>query len=373
MEVPVLCEALERSATECLVFVLRVVDFERIAWREGRERALARERAAAAMFADACLCTLRAAESTFAHEAGADLFLAATPAPAHELPRTARAVLAELTRRLADSTGLNVEGGWTVYVPCGDPARALAETIAAALARGRRERERFAFFAALGHEMRTPLMSIDGYLQTVLESDRDAATNRHFTEVALREAVRLRRLVESMYALSLTDLDTGLTRNVSCDVQHAVERAADAIHAVAARRGTRVKVCSRVQCAIALAAEHAVQLFLNLMENAVKHGAERGRIEIRMEQRENELTIFVDDDGPGVAEADRTRIFGELTRGRTSAGGDGLGLAIVRATVERLGGDIEVRRSPLGGARFVLRLPLAPAPQFHSDITMSSP
>jgi signal transduction histidine kinase len=364
-------DLIDRTPGECLVFTLRAADLESIAWREGREQALSREREAAFVFRDLCARTLRAG-SAFGHEAESNRFVAAMPAPPHDLPRVARAVLAELAYRMYEATGLRVEGGWALCERGSDAGRALGDAMEAALGRGRRERERCAFFASIGHEMRTPLMSIDGYLQTVLESDLDESTRRHFTEVAKSESTRLRRLVESMYALSLADLDTELKRRVSCDVQSAVERAAEAIYPVAARRRTRLKVCSRVRCAIPLAAEHAVALFVNLLENAVKHGSECGRIEIYLEER-GDLTVYVDDDGPGVPEADRARIFKELERGNASAPGDGLGLSIVRATIERVGGHVGVTTSPLGGARFALRIPLAEEAEFHSGITMRSP
>jgi signal transduction histidine kinase len=279
-----------------------------------------------------------------------------------DLPRTAHVVLAEITRQFERVTGIEAEGGWTVYRAGDDAERALRDAAHAALERGRRERERYAFFSTFGHEMRTPLMSIDGFLTTLLETELDPATRRRFTEIAQLEAARLRRLVESMYALSLIDLDTEVVSRLSCSVQRAVESACDAIYPAAARRGTRVRVCSAVEAAIPWASEHAVQMFVSLLENAVKHGREAGRVEIYLQESPAEVVVFFDDDGPGVGEDERAIIFRPLTRGRhASAAGHGLGLSIVRTTIERAGGDISVSASPLGGARFVLRLPRADA------------
>lgn len=366
-----LVEFLQRS-DECLVFALRVVDLERVAWREGRARARELEAFAADAFGRVCAATFHGAGAC-AHEAGSDLLIAAVAAPEVDLPRAARAVLAELVRGVEDRTGLSLEAGWTVHARGAGAGCRLRETVAAALDRGRRERERYAFFAALGHEMRSPLMSIDGFLQTLLDCELDDATRLRFIQIAQREAGRLRRLVDGMYALSLTDLDSELKRNVSCDVQSAVERAADAVYAAAAGRGTRLEIRSRVRCAVPLAAEHAVAIFTNLLENAIKHGYDNGRIEVYLEERGDSLTVCIDDDGPGVAEEDRASIFEELVRGRATAAGDGLGLAIVRATVERAGGDARVVRSPLGGARFIVEIPLAARRNVHNGITLRSP
>ena len=365
-------DELLRRSEECLVFALRVVDLERVAWREGRARARELEAFAADAFGRVCSATLHGS-GAHAHETGSDLLIAAVAAPEVDLPRAARAVLAELVRGVEDRTGLALESGWTVHARGADPDGGLREAIVAALDRGRRERERYAFFAALGHEMRSPLMSIDGFLQTLLDCDLDDATRLRFIQIAQREAGRLRRLVDGMYALSLTDLDTELKRAVSCDVQAAMERAADAVYAAAASRGTRLEIRSRVHCAVPLAAEHAVAVFTNLLENAIKHGYDNGRIDVYLEERGDSLTVLVDDDGPGVADEDRSSIFEQLSRGRATAAGDGLGLAIVRATVERAGGDARVARSPLGGARFILEIPLAVGRIVHNGITLRSP
>ena len=71
------------------------------------------------------------------------------------------------------------------------------------------------------------------------------------------------------------------------------------------------------------------------------------------------MRVFVDDDGPGVAPDERERVFAFSQRGPTAAEGNGIGLAFVRLMAERVGGDVTVEESPLGGARFALRVPLA--------------
>ncbi|MBD5654679.1 MAG: HAMP domain-containing histidine kinase, partial [Candidatus Eremiobacteraeota bacterium] len=345
-----------RSSGEPVLFALRVRDFERIAWRDGRDFALTCEREAVEAFAAACGRVLRDGDA-LAHAPQTDVFLAALlgPPPRVDVARTARTVLDEIVRQFTEQTGFTVEAGWTIYERGTDAERALRSATGAALDRGRRERDRFAFFARIGHEMRSPLMSIDGYLTTVLERDLDEAARRRFIEIAVSEATRLRRLVEGMYALSVVDLDAGVPSEAACDVQKAIERACDAIYPAAARRGTRLFVRSRVDVAIPLAAEHAVQVFVGFLENAVKHGNERGRIEIYLQEKGAGVEILFDDDGPGVAEDDRVTIFGPLVRGRDAvAPGNGLGLSIARAMIERAGGHVGVSRSALGGARFIV-------------------
>jgi signal transduction histidine kinase len=97
----------------------------------------------------------------------------------------------------------------------------------------------------------------------------------------------------------------------------------------------------------------------NLVENAGRH-ASTG-VEVSLASTDGEITLTVDDDGGGVPEEDRQRIFERFTRTDTSrsrdTGGVGLGLAVVRATARRHGGDVRCESAPGGGARFVVQLP----------------
>ena len=99
----------------------------------------------------------------------------------------------------------------------------------------------------------------------------------------------------------------------------------------------------------------------NLLDNARRH-ANRA-VAVSLEEHDDVVELSVDDDGPGIAPEDRERVFERFTRldeGRArDAGGMGLGLALVKATVERHGGTVVIEEAPLGGARFLIRLPAA--------------
>ena len=108
--------------------------------------------------------------------------------------------------------------------------------------------------------------------------------------------------------------------------------------------------------------DRLTQALRNLLRNAIVHTEPEGLIRLSAAEHGDRVALVVDDDGPGVPEVDRRRIFDrfarlDASRGRDH-GGAGLGLAIVRAIAEAHGGDAEVTRSPEGGARFVIRLPL---------------
>ena len=100
----------------------------------------------------------------------------------------------------------------------------------------------------------------------------------------------------------------------------------------------------------------------NLLDNAARHAAESGgRVVLEATREADRVVITLDDGGPGIAECDRERVFQRFVRlDRSLRGGSGgLGLAVARAVARRLGGQLHVAVSPLGGARFVWLLPLA--------------
>jgi two-component system sensor histidine kinase PrrB len=94
----------------------------------------------------------------------------------------------------------------------------------------------------------------------------------------------------------------------------------------------------------------------NLLENAVRHGG--GTVRVRLGPDSSAAELVVDDDGPGIRREERDRIFERFARGTAAKpGGSGLGLAIVAQQAAMHRGHVEVGESPLGGARFAVRLP----------------
>ena len=100
------------------------------------------------------------------------------------------------------------------------------------------------------------------------------------------------------------------------------------------------------------------RIVANLLDNALGHAPAGSSVEIRAARRDGGVAITVDDAGPGIADADRERVFDRFARLPGEKGqGHGLGLALARAIAELHGGTLRVSRSPLGGARFELWLP----------------
>ncbi|MDQ2663274.1 MAG: ATP-binding protein [Candidatus Eremiobacteraeota bacterium] len=112
---------------------------------------------------------------------------------------------------------------------------------------------------------------------------------------------------------------------------------------------------------MALDSDQCVRVFANLLENAVKYGRERGTVRVTYEHvTRASIDVCVDDDRPGIHPREREDVFALRFRGSAAprATGSGLGPAIVRRTLEHVGGSIALLDSPLGGARFVASIPL---------------
>lgn len=345
--------------------VVRLPALERTAWREGLRKAHSLERRACLAFAAAAARVLRV-DDALAHDAGSDLFIAALTAPNRSgnigiEALDARSALARISASMEGIAQLESETGWTVF-SADDARSSIEDVIARALRRGVQERERYSFFSAIGHELRTPLSSIRGYLETLLdEVSIDPHAQRRFLTIAHNESLRMARLVEGMFEISLLDLQTTFASNARGLLEKAVTSAFEACAARAIGRRIEMKQDSCPAVVVAMDVDRLTLVLINLLENAIKHGNESGRIHVGYTLIESRLLqMVIDDDGPGIASAERERLFSFGERGATRATGSGIGLALVRLMLERIGGRVNVEGSPLGGARFSIVLPIAP-------------
>jgi signal transduction histidine kinase len=352
-----LCAALAAlGETPVPLLVVRFPVLEKVAWRKGLRAARTTERNASEAFARATAGVVRGGDLV-AHDGGSDVFVAALCAPTRTgggcAPLDSRSALARIVAAVEAASGLQTESGWTTFAA---GQMELAESITEALAGGARERERYAFFSALGHELRTPLASIRGYLETLLDGEVEAETRRRFLRIAHGESLRLSRLVDGMFEISLLDMRGSGGRGMPGRLDLALGAAHDACAAGAAARDVALRLPPAPAELVAIDTDRLTLVLANVIDNAVKHGRRGGRVAIALQPSERSVTIFVDDDGDGVPLADRERIFALGERGATGAPGSGIGLALVRLILERAGGRIAVERAPAGGARFSIAL-----------------
>jgi signal transduction histidine kinase len=234
------------------------------------------------------------------------------------------------------------------------PVESVALVIRSARGRERLDRERSDLVATVAHELRSPLTGVKGFVTTLLSKwDRlnDEQKKLMLTTVST-DAERLSRLITEL--LDVARIDTGRLPLYPRDIDAVpiLERVVDSVRAGTSRE---------------IATEHAnekapafadpdkfVQVATNLVDNAVRHG--EGNVTVTTAEGPLGLRITVDDQGDGIPEALRDRVFTKFWN-RGTRGGSGLGMYIVNGLVRVHGGELTILDAPGGGARIVVDWP----------------
>ncbi|MEM6793000.1 MAG: sensor histidine kinase [Acidobacteriota bacterium] len=233
------------------------------------------------------------------------------------------------------------------------------------------------FLATMAHELRTPLTSIRSFTEILHDHpDLSRSERDRFLGIVLKENERLTRLINQVLDLAKIEAGEPAESRVAVRLGDLAEEAMESLGQLATERGVRLEFRSPADPELRLHRDRMMQVLLNLLGNAL-HWA-RGRVTLSIEIAEDELRLAVDDDGPGIPESDRERIFEKFHQppvrpeGTTRPRGTGLGLPICRGVIENHGGRIRATASPLGGARLLLSLPLR-GPSSSSNPAAGSP
>lgn len=226
------------------------------------------------------------------------------------------------------------------------------------------ERARHDFVAGASHELRTPLAQIRMFAETLrLGRVRSDAERERSLEVIDREARRLSHLVDNLLQFSRSGRGTSAPAPEVRELGSLVTEVVESFGPVAAASGARVRTELATGLRARVEADAWRQMLLNLLDNAVKYGPAGQEIAVTLEAAEGRLRLSVEDEGPGIPEAERERVFERfrrLERDRASTVvGTGLGLAVVRELATRCGGGCAVESGRRGGARLVVDLPAA--------------
>ncbi|NKB70754.1 MAG: hypothetical protein GKR89_27100 [Candidatus Latescibacteria bacterium] len=225
-------------------------------------------------------------------------------------------------------------------------------------------RLRSEFVANVSHELRTPLTAISMYAETLLMGRyRSQEQLNDYLRTLLREGQRLSRLVDNV--LDFARIEGG---RKAYDLQARqlgplVLEVVDSFAAVFEEAGFSVSTDIEPQLpAVQIDAEAVAGAVANVLANAVKYSPQTRQLEVSLQRRAGWLEVAVADRGIGVPEAERQRIFDKFHRGANvaTAAGTGLGLALVKSTVEGHGGRVEVEGRSGGGSRFRLLFPIDP-------------
>lgn len=226
----------------------------------------------------------------------------------------------------------------------------------------RLERVRSEFVANASHELKTPVTSIKGFAETLLDGAmNEKETLRSFLTIIYNESERLQRLIQDILDLSKIEQKKLPLELKKFHIYSLIEEIAPTVRKDMAKKGIAFHNEIPPQLTIEADYDRTKQIFINLIQNAVQYTPDHGSIQLTAEERDEGVTVMVEDTGIGIPAKDITRIFERFyrvdkARSRHS-GGTGLGLAIVKHLVESHRGKIWVTSEEGKGSRFYVLFP----------------
>ncbi len=220
------------------------------------------------------------------------------------------------------------------------------------------------FIANASHEMRTPLASISGYIETLQGHAKDDPDARErFLDIMSRQATRMNRLVEDLLSLSRIEMNAGRKPTETCDLYMIVHEAAALLRPVAEKAGSDLIIdVPPSGASIVGDRDQLFQVASNLIDNAIKYGkGSPVRVTVADDLPKGRVGIVVEDNGLGIPPEHLTRLTERFYRVNVSEsrniGGTGLGLAIVKHILNRHSGGLEITSDLGQGSRFSFWVP----------------
>ncbi len=224
------------------------------------------------------------------------------------------------------------------------------------------ENMRKEFVANVSHELKTPITSIKGFVETLKMTDNlDDDTKNRFLTIIENEATRLTRLIDDILLLSTIENKTK-KKVEKVDLFEVFEEVHEVVNYIAKKKNIKVKYeFENEDIDLWEYSGYIRQILLNIISNAIKYTGENGSVNIKQYIKAEKVFIEVKDNGIGIPQEDIDRIFERFYRvdkaRSRSVGGTGLGLAITKHMVKALNGNIKVE-SELGvGSKFIIELP----------------
>ena len=218
------------------------------------------------------------------------------------------------------------------------------------------------FVADVSHELKTPITSIMGYADTLLEGEYDKETQNKFLNVIATEARRMARLVTDLLTLSRYDNNKKITKKEKFDLGELVKKCQDKLAIEIKKKGHKVDCFVTADVPPVYAdRDDIARVVLNILTNSIKYTPNGGEIKIYVGFVYNDAYIKIFDNGIGIPEEDLNRIFERFYRvdkARTrEMGGTGLGLSIAKEILDKNGGSIDIKSVVGQGTEVVIRIP----------------
>jgi two-component system phosphate regulon sensor histidine kinase PhoR len=218
------------------------------------------------------------------------------------------------------------------------------------------------FVANVSHELKTPLTSIKGFVETLLEGALDdKENNRNFLKIIQDHTGRLHKLVDDLLSLSHLESKEIMLEKKSFNLRQQLEEVISAFKSQLKKM--KIEIENKLPASIFISADKdsIEQVFTNLIDNAIKFNKEKGTIHIYAQEVNGKIKVFVEDSGIGIPEKDIPRIFERFYRvdkaRSRELSGTGLGLSIVKHIIELHGGSVGLESTEGFGSKFWFILP----------------
>ena len=218
------------------------------------------------------------------------------------------------------------------------------------------------FIADVSHELKTPITSIMGYADTLLEEEYDKETQSKFLSVIASEARRMAKLVTDLLTLSKNDSNKNVVKKEQFDLGELVKKCQDKLAIEIKKKNHNVNSFVTADVPPVYADKDDIErVVLNILTNSIKYTKDNGEIKIYVGFVYNDAYIKIFDNGIGIPEEDLNRIFERFYRvdkaRSREMGGTGLGLSIAKDLLDRNGGSIDIKSQVGKGTEVVIKVP----------------
>ncbi len=219
------------------------------------------------------------------------------------------------------------------------------------------------FVADVSHELKTPLTSIKGFSETLLDSDCDKETERHFISIINDNAERMERLVQDLLILSRYDSKKNNNKVVEFDLGELAKKCSEKFEIEVKKRNQELECFVTADVPPVQADKDGIErVIINIISNSVKYTPDGGKINVYVGYVHNDAYVKIKDTGIGIPKEDIDKIFERFYRvdkaRSRQLGGTGLGLSIAKEIIEQNNGSITVNSQVGKGTEVVIRIPV---------------
>lgn len=219
------------------------------------------------------------------------------------------------------------------------------------------------FVADVSHELKTPITSIKGYSETLLDGDCDKETEKHFLHVIDDNADRMERLVQDLLTLSKYDNNRATNKPTEFDLGELAKLCKEKFDIEIKRKNQDVNCFVTADVPNVYADKDGIErVILNILSNSIKYTPDGGKIDIYVGYVHNDAYVKIKDTGIGIPKNDLDRIFERFYRvdkaRSRQLGGTGLGLSIAKEIIEKNNGSINIKSKVNEGTEVVIQIPV---------------